>query len=52
MGKNLTPKEREQRALEAGFDPDSTEVSGERVCKELEDSTLHDYENTWKVWVQ
>ncbi|KAL2385941.1 hypothetical protein RJZ90_000952 [Blastomyces dermatitidis] len=45
MGKKLTPEERVRRAIEAGFDANSTQVSGERVLKKLEDSTNREYQN-------
>jgi hypothetical protein len=41
MGKKLTPEEREQRAFETGFGPDSSKVSKEKVFKILENFIHH-----------
>ncbi|PGH27130.1 hypothetical protein AJ80_01086 [Polytolypa hystricis UAMH7299] len=43
MPKKLTAEERDQRADEAGFDPDKFKLDGERVLRELEPSTCRDY---------
>jgi hypothetical protein len=47
--KKLTPEEREQRALEAGFEPNSSKISGGWVLRELEPATDHGCQNIWKI---
>ncbi|EEQ87177.1 uncharacterized protein BDCG_02297 [Blastomyces dermatitidis ER-3] len=50
MGKKLTHEQRKQRAREAGFDPDKSKLSPEKVKKQLEPVTRQGYDNVWDVW--
>jgi hypothetical protein len=47
MPKKLTPEEKERRAIEAGFDPDKSQLSSQRVLRDLEPKTQEDYSGVW-----
>lgn len=50
VGRKVTREVREQRAREAGFKPDKSALSKERVIKELDPSTAPGYQHMWEVW--
>ncbi|KAK2730946.1 hypothetical protein FQN57_003784, partial [Myotisia sp. PD_48] len=50
MSKKITREMRAQRARDAGFDPDKSKLSEDKVRKELQPSTRQGYEDAWDVW--
>ena len=50
MPPRLTSEERELRAIEAGFNPDNSILSSEKVLKQLESQTQEDYDVAWRTW--
>ncbi|PGH29549.1 hypothetical protein GX50_07691 [[Emmonsia] crescens] len=50
MGKRITREIREQRAREAGFNPDKSNLSEKQVLKSLEPSVERGYDDMWEIW--